>query len=136
MIEKILSVIKCALMKRVFKTRYFTRWMRKTALTDPVLCEAIYEMIAGLIDADLGGGVLKSAWPYRGRQKRGNAHLGCDQQRRPLVFVFGFEKNVRANVTAKELEALQTLAADLLKLSTTDLNRQVERQTLVEICHE
>jgi hypothetical protein len=137
MIEKILSVIKCALMKRVFKTRYFTRWMRKTALTDPVLCEAIYEMIAGLIDADLGGGVLKKrvALPGGGKSAGTRTLVATNKDDR-WFFVFGFEKNVRANVTAKELEALQTLAADLLKLSTTDLNRQVERQTLVEICHE
>jgi hypothetical protein len=45
--------------KRVFKTRYFSRWMRKTELSDPALCTAVVEMARGLIDADLGGGVLK-----------------------------------------------------------------------------
>ena len=106
MIEKILSVIKCALMKRVFKTRYFTRWMRKTALTDPVLCEAIYEMIAGLIDADLGGGVLKKrvALPGGGKSAGTRTLVATNKDDR-WFFVFGFEKNVRANVTAKELEA-------------------------------
>lgn len=124
-------------MKRVFKTRYFTRWMRKTALTDPVLCEAIYEMMGGLIDADLGGGVLKKRVALPGAGKSGGTRtLVATNKDDRWFFVFGFEKNVRANVTAKELEALQTLAADLLKLSTPDLNRQVERQTLVEICHE
>ena len=33
--------------------------MRKTDLTDSMLCSAVAEMAAGLIDADLGGGVLK-----------------------------------------------------------------------------
>ena len=42
-------------MTRVFKTRHFQRWMRKTELTDAVLCKAVQEMAAGLIDADLGG---------------------------------------------------------------------------------
>jgi hypothetical protein len=46
-------------MMRVFKTRYFNRWMRKTELTDQALCEAVAEMSRGLIDADLGGGVVK-----------------------------------------------------------------------------
>lgn len=111
--------------------------MRKTALTDPVLCEAIYEMMGGLIDADLGGGVLKKRVALPGAGKSGGTRtLVATNKDDRWFFVFGFEKNVRANVTAKELEALQTLAADLLKLSTPDLNRQVERQTLVEICHE
>ena len=42
-------------MKRVFKTRHFSRWMRKTELTDSALCRAVLEMTQGLIDADLGG---------------------------------------------------------------------------------
>ena len=42
-------------MKRVFKTRHFNRWMRKTELTDSALCSAVAEMAQGLIDADLGG---------------------------------------------------------------------------------
>ena len=31
-------------MRRIFKTRYFIRWMRKTALNDEVLCVAVNEM--------------------------------------------------------------------------------------------
>jgi hypothetical protein len=40
-------------MNRVFKTRHFQRWMRKTELTDQALCAAVAEMALGLIDADL-----------------------------------------------------------------------------------
>jgi hypothetical protein len=36
-------------MIRVFKTRYFQRWMRKTELTDAALCKAVLEMSSGLI---------------------------------------------------------------------------------------
>ena len=50
--------------------------------------------------------------------------------------MFGFEKNVRANVSAKELAALQALATDLLKLSSAELDRQVENDVLAEIGHE
>ena len=46
--------------KRVFKTRHFSRWMRKTELTDAALCEAVREMSQGLIDADLGGDELEA----------------------------------------------------------------------------
>ncbi|MFO7641991.1 MAG: type II toxin-antitoxin system RelE/ParE family toxin [Candidatus Competibacteraceae bacterium] len=48
-------------------------------------------------------------------------------------FVFGFEKKVRANVSAQELAALQALATDLLKLSSTELDHQVERNALSEM---
>ena len=46
-------------MKRVFKIRYFARWMRKTELANSALCEAVAEMVQGLVDADLGSGVVQ-----------------------------------------------------------------------------
>jgi hypothetical protein len=41
------------------KTRHFHRWAKKAGLLDKALLSAVSEMIKGLIDADLGGGVLK-----------------------------------------------------------------------------
>lgn len=60
-------------MNRVFKTRHFSRWMRKTELTNEALCTAVGEMAQRLIDADLGGGVVKKRVGLAGRGKRGGA---------------------------------------------------------------
>lgn len=60
-------------MRRAFKTRHFSRWMRKTEMTDDALCAAVAEMARGLIDADLGGGVVKKRIGLAGRGKRGGA---------------------------------------------------------------
>ena len=43
--------------------------MRKTALTDAVLCDAVREMVTGLIDADLGGDIVKKRVALPGRGK-------------------------------------------------------------------
>lgn len=56
-------------MKRVLKTRHFSRWMRKTELTDSALCLAVAEMAQGLIDADLGAGVVKKRVGLAGRDR-------------------------------------------------------------------
>jgi hypothetical protein len=61
------------LMQRTFKTRYFSRWMRKSGLTDSMLCQAVAEMVRGLIDADLGGGVVKKRVALPGCGKSGGA---------------------------------------------------------------
>ena len=111
--------------------------MRKTELTDAVLCKAVQEMVAGLIDADLGGSVVKKRVGLAGRGKRGGVRtLVATNKGNRWFFVFGFEKNVLANVSANELAALQALATDLLKLSPTELDREVERDTLSEIGHD
>ncbi|HEY0296578.1 MAG TPA: type II toxin-antitoxin system RelE/ParE family toxin [Bordetella sp.] len=41
--------------RRVFKTRFFQRWMRKPGLTDATLREAVQEMSAGLVRAVADG---------------------------------------------------------------------------------
>lgn len=90
-------------MQRVFKTRYFSRWMRKTALTDQALCAAVAEMIQGLIDAELGGGVVKKRVGLAGRGKRGGARtLVATNKGNRWFFLYGFEKNDRANIVVDE----------------------------------
>lgn len=94
-------------------------------------------MAAGLIDADLGGRVYKKRIPIPGRGKRGGARtiLGSNLGDR-WFFMFGFEKNDRATINPRELAALQKLAAALLELNTTLLERSLSEGELMEICHE
>lgn len=124
-------------MNRVFKTRPFYRWMRKTELTNAVLCQAVQEMVRGLIDADLGGGVVKKRVGLAGRGKRGGARtLVATKLGQRWFFLFGFEKNERANISTEEKEALQALAQDLLACADDELDRQLADGSLEEICHE
>ncbi|MDD5031146.1 MAG: type II toxin-antitoxin system RelE/ParE family toxin [Rhodoferax sp.] len=124
-------------MNRTFKTRYFAKWMGKTELTNDALCAAVTEMIAGLVDADLGGGVIKKRIGLAGHGKRGGARtLIATRQDNRWFFVFGFEKNDRANISHHELEALQDLAQDLLTRTDAQLDTAVQAHTLEEICHD
>jgi hypothetical protein len=111
--------------------------MRKTELQDGALCAAVSEMERGLIDADLGGGVVKKRIALPGKGKSGSVRtIVATNRKSRWFFVFGFEKNDRSNITAKELEAFQILAADLLALSPNALDAMIEKQSLVEICHD
>ena len=110
--------------------------MHKTALTDNDLCRAVAEMESGLVDADLGGAILKKRVALPGRGKSGGARvLLATNREEKWFFVFGFEKNERANVSAAELDALQSLADDLLALSSQQLDAHVSSGALQEICH-
>jgi len=111
--------------------------MRKTDLTEEALCLAISEMEKGLIDAELGGGVVKKRVPLPGRGKSGSTRtLLATNKGSRWFFVFGFEKNERANVSVRELAALKAIAADLLKLTSEELKSQVASDALQEICHD
>jgi hypothetical protein len=43
----------------VYKTRWFDRWAHKQGLDNLTLCIAVSEIVVGLYDADLGGGLVK-----------------------------------------------------------------------------
>ncbi len=92
----------------------------------------------GLIDADLGpGGLVKKRVALPGRGKSGGARtLVATNKTDRWFFVFGFEKNERANIEDDELAGLQSVAADLLKPGTRELDAAVANGTLQEICHE
>ena len=124
-------------MRRSYKTRYFGRWMRKTGLTDNTLCSAVAEMAEGLIDADLGGGIVKKRVGLAGRGKRGGARtLVATNKGTRWFFLYGFEKNDRANITDDELEALKEIAEQLLARTGKQLDEAVQDGSLQEICHE
>ncbi|MBI4384323.1 MAG: type II toxin-antitoxin system RelE/ParE family toxin [Nitrospinae bacterium] len=124
-------------MKRAFKTRHFVRWMRKTGLTDEIPCRAVSEMQQGLIDADLGSGLVKKRVASPGRGKRGGVRtLLATNKADRWFFVFGFEKNERANISDEELEGLRKIAKLLLGVTSVQLTVAVRDGSLQEICHE
>ena len=98
---------------------------------------AVDEMANGLIDADLGGGIVKKRVALPGRGKSGGSRtLIATNKADRWFFVFGFEKNERANINDKELEALQATATDLLTLSFDQLDDAVSQKILQEICND
>ena len=95
----------------VYETRWFNRWARKEGLAASSLCAAVKEMTHGLIDADLGGGLVKKRIGRAGRGKSGGYRtLVATNHGKRWVFLFGFPKNERSNIDKDETEALKKLA--------------------------
>ena len=111
--------------------------MKKLQISDEALCAAVMEMEAGLIDADLGGNVLKKRVRLPGHGKRGGARtIVATKRAGRWFFVYGFAKNVRANISSQELEALRLLAGDLLSLNMRQLDALLKAGALKEICND
>jgi len=81
--------------------------------------------------------VFKKRVAIQGRGKSGGARVlvGANLGSR-WFFVFGFEKNERANIKDRELAVLQKLAAVLLKLDADRIAIELELGNLTEICRE
>ncbi|MCB4364463.1 type II toxin-antitoxin system RelE/ParE family toxin [Hydrogenophaga taeniospiralis] len=119
---------------KVFKTRWFDRWARKEGLVASALCAAVHEMMQGLVDADLGGGLVKKRIGRPGQGKSGGYRtLVATNKGNRWVFVFGFPKNERSNIDKDEIEALKKLAANLLSLTPQALGQAQSAGELMEV---
>lgn len=116
----------------------FEDWAAEYNVTDAMLCDAAKEIEAGLVDARLGGFLLKKRVAAPGRGKRGSYRtiVGHRQGDR-LIFVHGFAKNETDNITKKEKEALRKLCDVYMLADDKKLAEMIEMKQILEIqCHE
>lgn len=86
----------------------FDDWADEYNVTDVMLRAAAKEIEAGLIDARLGGFLIKKQVAAPRRGKRGSYRtIVAHRQGDRLIFVHGFAKNETDNITKKEKEALR-----------------------------
>jgi len=122
---------------RIFKTRGFSRFARKAGLGDPYLAEAVARAGRGLVDADLGGGVIKQriARPSEGRSGGFRTIILLELEVR-AVFVYGFAKNERQNIGDDELRAFRDLAVVMLAYDEGEIATALENGALIEVRDE
>lgn len=119
---------------RVFKTRPFNKWAVKEGLADNDLISAVNEMVCGLVDANLGGNLYKKRVALHGRGKSGGLRtLLAYRVDDSAFFIYGFAKNVRANIQYKELRALKLLAGELLSYGDETLRHAIAQGALIEV---
>ena len=107
---------------QTFKTKAFARFADREGLEDAALCEAVRRARDGLIDADLGGGVIKQRIARKGGGRSGGFRTIMVFRRGALAFfVHGFAKSDRENLRRKELSGLRSLAEEYLALDAAGL---------------
>jgi len=121
---------------RVLKTKNFARWARKQRLDDRLLAVTVTEMRHGLVDANLGGGLLKKRVARPGGGKRGGyrAFLASNERDR-WIFMYGFAKKERDNLNDDELSDLKRIAQAYLAMSEGAIARALYSGDLQEITY-
>src|ERR1022692_1037138 len=119
---------------RIFKSRWFQRFARKEGIADAVLLEAVARAEKGLIDADLGGGVIKQriSRPGQGRS-RGYRTIILFRRGARAFFVYGFAKSKRANIDDDEEEQFKEAAKHVLTLTEKQIAELLKRGDFVEV---
>jgi hypothetical protein len=119
---------------RIFKNGWFERFARKERIADASLREAVERAESGLVDADLGGGVIKQRVARASQGKSGGYRtLILFRQGDRAIFTFGFAKSAQANISKADLALLRDAASEALEWSAGELDRLAASGTLVEI---
>ena len=123
---------------RVFKNRWFARWARTEDVLDSVLVQVAAEMVAGQVEADLGGGLFKKRLPREGSGKRGGYRVLIGYKKpnvERIVFLYAFAKNARANISDKEVEALSLVAGAFVSATDAQVSLLLKEGSIVEVQH-
>ena len=122
---------------RLFKTKWFMRYERQERLEDQSLCDAIERAERGLVDADLGGGIIKQRVARTGQGRSGGYRLLIAYRSgKRAVFLYGFAKNERDNIEADELETLKEIGAAWLEAKKERLEYAIKEGILREVSYD
>ena len=122
---------------RVYKIKGFARFQRRERITDTSLAEAVSGAERGLIDADLGGGLIKQLVARPGRGKSGGFRTLIAYRRgERAVFLFGFAKSERANIDDDELEEWRHVGRAYLGLDDKGIEAAIAENELTEVSHD
>ena len=119
---------------RIFKNAWFDRFARKEGISDKSVAQAIERAERGLIDADLGGGVIKQRVARPGQGKSGGFRtvvLYRTAQR--AFFVYGFAKSDRDNIGKDEEAQFRRAAGYVLGLSDEQLAVLIDNGQFLEV---
>lgn len=119
---------------RVFKNAWFGRFARKEKISADALWDAVDRAEKGLLDADLGGGVIKQriARPGEGKSK-GYRSIVLYRKGDKAFFVYGFPKSDLGNIRDDEAEQFKRAAKMILTLSDDQICQLIENGQFEEV---
>ena len=123
---------------RLFKNKWFARWARAEDVSDSVLLQAAAAVVAGQVEADLGGYLFKKRLAREGGGRRGGYRTLIGYKRpntERIIFLYAFAKNAKANISDKEKEALSLVAEAFISATDVQVALLLKEGSIVEVQH-
>jgi hypothetical protein len=118
----------------IYQLKSFARFARGEKIADKSLIEAIERAERGLVDADLGGGLIKQCVARKGQGRSGGYRMMIAFRAGDFsLFLFGFAKSGESNVDDRQLAVLRRIATAWLSADVTSIKAAVERGELIEV---
>lgn len=129
--------LKMRVILRIFKTKPFSRFAKRERITDAMLHEAVERAEKGIVDADLGGNIIKQRVARQGQgRSKGYRVLIAVRIKKRYVFMHGFAKNEKSNIEDDELDVLKTYGAAWLNADEKIIKISLKEGKLEEIDYE
>ncbi len=110
------------------------KFVKRERIADASLAEAIERAERGTIDADLGGGLIKQRVARQGQGRSGGYRMMIAfRTKNRAVFLLGFAKNERENISPEELAALRELVKVWLHTPERDIATALKEGVLQEV---
>ncbi|MBW2644130.1 MAG: type II toxin-antitoxin system RelE/ParE family toxin [Deltaproteobacteria bacterium] len=115
-------------------TKHFSKWASKQKISQDDLSLALAEVQAGNFEASLGGHIYKKRIKFKGQGKSGSGRtIICYKKGNRAIFIHGFAKNQRSNLSKKELNLFKELSKILLNLSTKEVLIAINNGDIIEV---
>jgi len=119
---------------QVYKLKAFARFQRREKIGDGALVRSVRVADEGLIDADLGGGLIKQRVARSGEGKRGGFRTVIAYKRgERAVFLFGFAKSDKENLDDDELASWRRIGRIYLGLDDAAMEAAEEAGEVMEV---
>ena len=116
------------------KTKWFNKWSKKNSIKDDTLIKTITSMSDNLGTVNLGGGLHKVRIPRDLEGKSGGYRSNVVLKQNELaIFVYGFAKNEKDNLSKDELNYFKKLAKDLLKIEIKKYKSLIQSGEFIRI---
>ena len=111
-----------------------SRFTRRERIGVTALREAVARVARGLVDADLGGGIIKQRVARAGQGRSGGFRLLLAfRAGERAVFLYGFAKGERDNIGPDELMTLREIGAGWLAADAARMARALQEEALQEV---
>lgn len=122
---------------QIFKLKVFAKFAKRELINDDVLCEAVERAEKGLIDASLGGCVIKQRVGREGQgRSKGHRVLIAVRLKKRYVFMDGFAKSEKENINDDELDAIKTYGLSWLNADENSIKSALKDGKLLEVKYE
>ena len=115
-------------------TKHFSKWASKQNIPGNELVTALAELKAGNFEANLGGHIYKKRIRFEGQGKSGSGRtIICYKKGDRAIFIHGFAKNEKSNLSKKELNVFKELSRILFGLSAEEIAIAIENGDFIEV---